>query len=191
MTVSWRRSASVRGTDLGAGSGGMRMGACSSPIARSILRRCPSRTPRSLRSCSVRSETTERSMAFSEKRWAYSPKPIEANHSAIPVMANLWPAHATITRTGHAKAYQSAQPPVGEDRHAHRTSSGLHSSSPFERISGVRLGWRAHEGRSARSGACAVRGGIAEDGPARDRGELLYLKSRFRSECSARQHDLD
>jgi len=34
-------------------------------------------------------------------------------------------------------------------------------------------------------------GGIAQDGPARDRGELFYLKSRFRSECSARQHDLD
>ena len=29
-------------------------------------------------------------MAFSRNRSAYSPKPIDASHSAIPVMAHLW-----------------------------------------------------------------------------------------------------
>src|SRR5262249_36878872 len=59
----------------------------SSVIARRILRRCPSRTPRSLRSCSVRSRMTERSMALSANRWAYSLRPIDANHSVMPFMA--------------------------------------------------------------------------------------------------------
>jgi len=118
-------------------------------------------------------------MAFSEKRWAYSPKPIEANHSAIPVMANLWPAHATITRTGRAKAYQPAQPPVGDDRHAHRTSSGLHSSSPFERIRGVRTGRAAHEGPIYPVWSLAIRGDIAEGDPARARGNCFTLNRDF------------
>ena len=43
--------------------------------------------------------TTERSMAFSAKHWAYSPSPSEASHSAIPVMPNLLPADATVART--------------------------------------------------------------------------------------------
>jgi hypothetical protein len=41
---------------------------------------------RSLRSWSVRSRTTERSMASSADRWAYSLKPIDAGHSAMPFM---------------------------------------------------------------------------------------------------------
>jgi hypothetical protein len=33
----------------------------------------------------------------SAKRWAYSPKPIDASHSAIPVIANLWLARDNST----------------------------------------------------------------------------------------------
>ncbi|MGF6777092.1 hypothetical protein P3T21_002292 [Paraburkholderia sp. GAS334] len=89
MTVSWRRSASSRGT--GAAEIG-NIATALSPgwaIARSILRRCPSKTPRSLRSWSVRSRRTERSIPFSAKSWAYSDKPSDANHSAMLSTAYL------------------------------------------------------------------------------------------------------
>src|SRR5262249_36186473 len=59
-------------------------------MARSILRRCPSSTPSSFRSWSVRSRRIEKSMAFSAKRWAYSPRPIDSSHSAVLVMALLY-----------------------------------------------------------------------------------------------------
>ena len=83
----------------GPGSGSAATDPFMPAIARNILRRCPRKTPRSLRSCSVKSGTTERSMAFSAKHWAYSLSPSEASHSAIPVMANPVPADATIART--------------------------------------------------------------------------------------------
>src|SRR5262249_22799087 len=47
----------------------------SSAIARSSFRRWPSKTPMSLRSCSVRSGRTLKSMPFSAKRCVYSDKP--------------------------------------------------------------------------------------------------------------------
>src|SRR5262249_33315161 len=59
----------------------------SSVIARRILRRCPSRTPRSLSTCFLSARMTERSMALSANRWAYSLRPIDANHSVMPFMA--------------------------------------------------------------------------------------------------------
>jgi hypothetical protein len=37
--------------------------------------------------CYASSRTTERSMALSANRWAYSLKPIDASHSAMPFMA--------------------------------------------------------------------------------------------------------
>ena len=89
ITVRWRRSPSSRGTGSIAGRSGTKEAGSSSAMARSNLRRCPRRTPRSLRSCSVRSRTTERSTALSAKRWAYYPSPIDASHSAMPVMARF------------------------------------------------------------------------------------------------------
>src|SRR5262249_27236830 len=87
ITVTWRRSASSRNTGLVAVLVGAGATPSSSAIARRSLRRCPSRTPSSLRSCSVRSRMTERSMALSANRWAYSLRPIDASHSAMPFMS--------------------------------------------------------------------------------------------------------
>ena len=82
MMVRCRRSPVASASDLkeGAivGDAGVdiALGALSSSaIARSSFRRWPSRTPMSLRSCSVRSGRTLKSMPFSTKRCLYSDKP--------------------------------------------------------------------------------------------------------------------
>src|SRR6266852_3605008 len=54
-----------------------------SAIARSNLRRCPSKTPSFSRSWSVRSGRTLRSIPFSLKRRAYCPRPSFSSQSAI------------------------------------------------------------------------------------------------------------
>ena len=51
-------------------------------------------------------------MAFSRNRSAYSPKPIDASHSAIPVMAHLWADNSTLER--HA-AHPGIAGPCGEE----------------------------------------------------------------------------
>jgi hypothetical protein len=79
----------------------------------------------------------------------------------------------TVTRTGRAKACQSAQPPVRKDRHAHQTPPVC-----------IRLVLRARQwitdlagghtkGRSARFGAWAIRDDIAEVRSARAGGIAL------------------
>src|SRR5262245_41524353 len=93
-----------------------------SAIARRILRRCPTRTPRSLRSCSVRSRMTERSMALSAKRWAYSAKPSFSSQSAICCIAT--PPHigppfrVGLLHLQPAKEWHHVHPPIGGQRGA-------------------------------------------------------------------------
>src|SRR5262245_55774108 len=116
-------------------------------MARSILRRCPSKTPRSFRSCSVRSRTTERSMAFSVKRWAYSLRPIDASHSATPLMA-LSIAVAEHNASGwRARPHPAAYDDWGLtlsgdaiDRIAHLQSRGI-AHSDCHRVIGESYGW--------------------------------------------------
>ena len=55
----------------------------SSPMAASILRRCPTGTPMSLRSSSVRWRNTETSILFSANHWTYSDMPRFLSQSAI------------------------------------------------------------------------------------------------------------
>ena len=78
ITVRWRRSASRRSSCSSADSGRL-----NSAIARSILRRWPSRTPSQSKSWSVSSGRTPRSMPFSAKRSAYCPSPNFSSQSAI------------------------------------------------------------------------------------------------------------
>src|SRR5262245_21331980 len=109
ITVRWRRSALSCNTGPASVSVGAEATPSSSAIARRILRRCPSRTPRSLRSCSVRPRTTERSMALSTNRWAYSLRPTDASHSAMPFMAFLVDPRVVAARAPRDQA--SAAPP--------------------------------------------------------------------------------
>src|SRR5262249_28956898 len=90
ITVRWRRSASSRDPVFGSVAESAGEASPSPAMARSILRRCPSSTPSSFRSWSVRSRRIEKSMAFSAKRWAYSRRPIDSSHSAVLVMALLY-----------------------------------------------------------------------------------------------------
>ena len=89
ITVTWRRSASSRGFDSGVpvSWGVAEVVRASSAIARNILRRSPSRTPRSLRSWSVRSDRIGRSIRFSIKASVYSDNPSEVSHSLIAGIA--------------------------------------------------------------------------------------------------------
>jgi hypothetical protein len=52
----------------------------------------------------------------------------------------------TVTRTGRAKAYQSAQPPVRKDRHAHQTPPVCIRLVLRARQRSTDLDWRAHQG---------------------------------------------
>src|SRR5262249_45915304 len=118
ITVRCRRS----GSSPKAGSLAVSVGAGATPsssaIARRILRRCPSRTPRSLRSCSVRSRMTERSMPLSANRWAYSLRPIDASHSAMPFMARSVdgvPHHTRLVFRRHRAMLESGARVRGDD----------------------------------------------------------------------------
>jgi hypothetical protein len=99
MTVSWRRSASSRligSVSTGAEGAGTASEALSkSRIARSILRRRPSETPKSFKSWSVNSGRMPASMSLSAKRWVYSEMPSSVSHSAICCIAShrgtSWP----------------------------------------------------------------------------------------------------
>jgi hypothetical protein len=91
ITVSWRRSASSRRVSLDSmGAEGAVTAIETLPrsrIARSILRRSPSKTPSFSRSWSVRSGRTLRSTRFSTNRWAYSDMPSFLSQSAICCIA--------------------------------------------------------------------------------------------------------
>src|SRR5262249_48711726 len=84
----WLRSAaSWVFASVNVGCGEVGAAPVSSAIARSIFRRCPSETPSSLTSSSVRSRRTEVSMSLSTKRSAYSDTPSALSQSAICCIA--------------------------------------------------------------------------------------------------------
>jgi hypothetical protein len=67
---------------------------------------CQQRRPLLFGRLLVRSRRTERSMALSAKRWAYSLRPIDDSHSAIPFMAFPVGPRVAAARaaSGHAAA---------------------------------------------------------------------------------------
>jgi hypothetical protein len=68
-------------------------------------------------------------MALSLNRCAYSPNPIDASHSAIPVMAHLWVSDNSSTLGGRAKEHlrHFQKVPSAE---IHRHAKGVTSVPP-------------------------------------------------------------
>ena len=85
--------------------------------------RVASRTPRSLRSCSVRSRMTERSMALSAKCWAYSDKPSFSSHSPIRCIAT--PRTSRGLTTPRARAIENIR------KNPHKHTAGLVSPDKY------------------------------------------------------------
>jgi hypothetical protein len=141
----------------GLASGEIAKSMCGLPASATIITQFPSRGG----CCRERSARGLRNSHSSTTGFA-SFKHI-ASCDASPTIAGQT---VTVTRSGRAKAYQSAQPPVRKDRHAHQTSPVCIRLVLRARQWSTDLDWRAHQGRSARSAAWAIRDDIAEDDPA-------------------------